>query len=74
MTMVHVQLRSAEFGTGGPLLSFAWQTTAGESGAPGAFGGLQIPPEHIKIRISALNDKPVSRLVVISPQISHRNS
>ena len=32
MTMVHVQLRPAEFGTGDPLLSFASQTTSGESG------------------------------------------
>ena len=33
MTMVHVQLRPAEFGPGGPLLSLASQTTSGESGA-----------------------------------------
>ena len=33
MTMVHVQLRPAELGTGGPLLSFAPQTTSRESGA-----------------------------------------
>ena len=36
MTMVYVQLRSAEFGTGGPVLWFASQTTAGESGTSSA--------------------------------------
>lgn len=39
MTMVHVQLRPVEFGTGGPWLSFASRTTAGESGASPATRG-----------------------------------
>jgi glycogen debranching enzyme len=41
MTMVHVQLRPAEFGTDGPLLSFASQTTSGESGASPATRGTE---------------------------------
>jgi hypothetical protein len=41
MTMVHVQLRPAEFGTGGPLLSFASQTPSGESGASPATRGTE---------------------------------
>ena len=41
MTMVHVQLRPAEFGTGGPMLSFASQTTSGESGASPATRGTE---------------------------------
>jgi len=42
MAMVHVQLRPAEFGTGGPLVSFGSQTTSRESGASPATRGTEV--------------------------------
>ena len=53
MTMVHVQLRAAEFGTDGPWLSFASQTTAGESGAASATRGSEA--QAARPKLSALD-------------------